>query len=183
MEMGDFKQKLSQAVARLEDDLKKVRTGRAHPDMLDGIRVEAYGTPMPLNQVANVSVPEPQLLQITPFDPQNLEAISEGIRKDEALGMNPSDDGRVVRVNIPPLTEERRAQIAKQLGNNAEEARIVSRNLRQDVLNNFKKQKSAGDITEDDLRSYEKDVQEELDKFNKQVDELVKAKEDEVMKV
>lgn len=183
MEMNEFRQKLDQALSRLEDDLKKVRTGRAHPDMLDSVRVEAYGVLTPLNQVANVTVPEPQLLQITPFDPANLENIAEGIRKDEALGLNPSDDGRVVRVNIPPLTEERRAQIAKQLGVNAEEAKIVSRNLRQDVLNNFKKQKSAGEITEDDLRSYEKDVQDELDKFNKQVDELVKAKEDEVMKV
>lgn len=183
MEMSEFKQKLTQAISRLEDDLKKVRTGRAHPDMLDSVRVEAYGTPMPLNQVANVSVPEPQLLQITPFDPQNLDAIVEGIRRDESLGLNPSDDGRVVRVNIPPLTEERRAQIAKQLGSNAEDARIVSRNIRQDVLNNFKKQKSAGEITEDDLRSLEKEVQEELDKFNKQVDELIRAKEDEVMKV
>lgn len=183
MEIGEFKQKLGQAIARLEDDLKKVRTGRAHPDMLDSVRVEAYGVQTPLNQVANVTVPEPQLLQITPFDPSNIDAVVEGIRKDEALGLNPSDDGRVVRVNIPPLTEERRAQIAKQLGTNAEEARIVSRNLRQDVLNNFKKQKSAGEITEDDLRSYEKSVQEDLDKFNKQVDELVRTKEEEIMKV
>lgn len=183
MEIGEFKQKLGQAIARLEDDLKKVRTGRAHPDMLDSVRVEAYGVQTPLNQVANVTVPEPQLLQITPFDPSNIDAVVEGIRKDEALGLNPSDDGRVVRVNIPPLTEERRAQIAKQLGTNAEEARIVSRNLRQDVLNNFKKQKSAGEITEDDLRTYEKNVQEDLDKFNKQVDELVRTKEEEIMRV
>lgn len=183
MEMNDFRVKLRVALERFEDDLKKVRTGRAHVDMLAGVKVEAYGVATPLNQVANVTVPEAQLLQITPFDPQNLDAIVEGIKKDEALGLNPSDDGRVVRVNIPPLTEERRAQIAKQLGNSAEEARIVSRNLRQDLLNNLKKQKSAGDITEDDLRSYEKEVQEELDRFNKQVDELVKLKEDEVMKV
>jgi ribosome recycling factor len=183
MEMNEFKQKLSLALERLNEDLKKVRTGRAHPDMLDGVRVEAYGVLTPLNQVSNVTVPEPQLLQITPFDPSNLDAIVEGIRKDEGLGLNPSDDGRVVRVNIPPLTEERRAQIAKQLGVNAEDARIVSRNLRQDVLTNFKKQKSAGEITEDDLRAYEKQVQEELDKFNKLVDEAVKVKEEEVMKV
>lgn len=181
--MSEFKSKLKVALERLEDDLKKVRTGRAHVDMLSGVKVEAYGAMTPLNQVANITVPEPQLLQVTPFDPSNLEAIVDGIRKDEALGLNPSDDGRVVRVSIPPLTEERRAQIAKQLGNNAEEARIVSRNLRQDVLNNFKKQKNNGDITEDDLRSYEKEVQDELDGFNKQVDELVRAKEEEIMKV
>jgi ribosome recycling factor len=183
MEMNDFRVKLKAALERLEDDLKKVRTGRAHVDMLAGVRVETYGALTPLNQVANITVPEAQLLQITPFDPQNLDAISEAIRKDEALGLNPSDDGRVVRVSVPALTEERRAQIAKQLGVNAEEARIVSRNLRQDVLTNFKKQKSSGEITEDDLRSSEKEVQEELDKFSKRVDELVKLKEDEVMKV
>ncbi|MDQ5913581.1 MAG: ribosome recycling factor [Patescibacteria group bacterium] len=181
--MNEFKQKLNLAIERLTEDLKKVRTGRAHPDMLDGVRVEAYGVMTPLNQVANVTVPEPQLIQITPFDPSNIDAVTEAIKKDEALGLNPSDDGRVVRVNIPPLTEERRAQIAKQLGTNAEDARIVSRNLRQDLLSGLKKQKSAGEITEDDLRSLEKQVQDELDKFNKQVDELIGAKEAEVMKV
>ncbi len=181
--MNEFRQKLSLALERLGEDLKKVRTGRAHVDMLDGVRVEAYGVLTPLNQVANITVPEPQLIQITPFDPANISAVSEGIKKDEALGLNPSDDGRVVRVNIPPLTQERRAQIAKQLGTNAEDARIVSRNLRQDLMNNLKKQKSAGEITEDDLRSLEKQVQEELDKFNKQVDELIGAKEAEIMKV
>lgn len=183
MELNEFKQKLNLAIERLTEDLKKVRTGRAHPDMLDGVRVEAYGVMTPLNQVANVTVPEPQLIQITPFDPSNIDAVTEAIKKDEALGLNPSDDGRVVRVNIPPLTEERRAQIAKQLGTNAEDARIVSRNLRQDLLSGLKKQKSAGEITEDDLRSLEKQVQDELDKFNKQVDELIGAKEAEVMKV
>lgn len=183
MEMSEFKQKLGQALERLGEDLKKVRTGRAHTDMLDGVRVEAYGVMTALKQVANVTVPEAQLLQITPFDPANITAISEAIRKDEGLGLNPSDDGRVVRVAVPALTEERRAQIAKQLGGNAEDARIVSRNLRQDVLNNFKKQKSAGEITEDDLRSYDKEIQEELNKFNKQVDEMISVKEAEIMQV
>ncbi len=183
MEMSEFKQKLGQALERLGEDLKKVRTGRAHTDMLDGIRVESYGVMTPLNQVANITVPEAQLLQITPFDPSNLAAISEAIRKDEGLGLNPSDDGRVVRAAVPALTEERRTQIAKQLGGNAEDARIVSRNLRQDVLNNFKKQKSAGEITEDDLRSYDKEIQEELNKFNKQVDEMISVKEAEIMQV
>lgn len=183
MDTSEFESKARSAITRLEEELKKVRTGRAHPDMLDGVRVEAYGSQMPLNQVANVTVPEPQLLQITPFDPQNLEAISEAIRKNEGLGLNPSDDGRVVRANIPPLTEERRAQIAKQLGSNAEEARIVLRNLRHEVLNSAKKQKNDGDISEDDLKSLEKSVQESLDKFNKQIEELVKLKEEEVMRV
>ena len=101
------------AVSHFEDELKEVRTGRAHPSMLDGIQVEAYGQKMPLNQVANVVAPEPQMVTVTPFDPTNLQAISAAIRADQSLGLNPSDDGRLVRVPIPPLTEERRKQIVK----------------------------------------------------------------------
>src|SRR5574338_59748 len=96
------KAKFTQAVSHLSEELKKVRTGRAHPSMLDGVMVEAYGTPMPLNQVASVSAPEPQQLQVTPFDPGNLQAISTAIRDNQSLGLNPMDDGRVVRVPIPP---------------------------------------------------------------------------------
>ena len=183
MEISKFKEKAKLAIEHLESDLKKVRTGRAHPDMLDGVKVEAYGVMTPLNQVANITAPEPQLLQITPFDPSNLESIVEAIRKNEGLGLNPSDDGRIVRAAIPSLTEERRVQIAKQLGNNAEDCRIVLRNLRQDTMTHLKKQKSDSEISEDDFKRSEKEVQEELDKFNKEVEEKVKAKEEEIMKV
>lgn len=183
MEYNDFTQKLQLALEHLEENTKKIRTGRAHPDMLAGLKAEAYGQMTPLNQMANITAPEAQLIQITPFDPQNLEAISDAIRKDESLGFNPIDDGRVVRINIPPLNEERRTQIAKQLGTHAEDARIVSRNLRQDLLSNLKKQKTSGDITEDELKTYEKQVQEELDKFNQKIEETVKAKEAEIMAI
>jgi ribosome recycling factor len=103
-----YEARFSAAVAHFEDELKKVRTGRAHPSMLDSVLVEAYGQRMPLNQVANVTAPEAQLLTVTPFDPSNIQIIAAGIRQDQALGLNPSDDGRVIRVPIPPLTEERR---------------------------------------------------------------------------
>ena len=109
------KLKFSQATSHFQDELKKIRTGRAHPAMLDGIMVEAYGSQVPLIQVASITVPEPQLLQITPFDPSNLQAISSAIRDNPSLGLNPADDGRVVRVPIPPLTEERRREYAKVL--------------------------------------------------------------------
>lgn len=183
MEYNDFTQKLELALAHLGDNIKKIRTGRAHPDMLSGLKAEAYGQQTPLNQMANITAPEAQLLQITPFDPQNLDAIVDAIRKDESLGFNPIDDGRVVRINIPALNEERRMQIAKQLGTHAEDARIVSRNLRQDLLTNLKKQKTSGEITEDELKTFEKQVQDELDKFNSKVEEIVKAKESEIMAI
>src|SRR5215469_7354940 len=119
-----YEDKMNQAFDHFEDDLKKVRTGRAHPAMLDGVMVEAYGAKMPLNQVANIVVPEPQQLQVTPFDQANLQAIASAIRDDQSLGFNPSDDGRVVRVPVPSLTTERRSQIAKQLGERVEDCRI-----------------------------------------------------------
>src|SRR5690554_2159956 len=105
-----YEDRIIQAIAHFEDELKKVRTGRAHPDMLSGITVEVYGTNLPLNQAANITAPEPQQLLITPFDPSNVQAITTAIRNDQSLGFNPTDDGRVVRVPVPPLTEERRRQ-------------------------------------------------------------------------
>ena len=104
----EYELKMQAAIEHFEHELAKIRTGRAHPGMLDGIKVVAYGTEMPLNQVANITAPEAQLLQITPFDPSNIQAIAASIRNDQGLGLNPSDDGRVVRVPVPPLTEDRR---------------------------------------------------------------------------
>src|SRR3954470_3158854 len=116
----DAQAKFRQAVERFKDGLKSLRTGRASAGMLDGVSVEAYGVQMPLNQVATVTAPEAQLIQITPFDPNNLQAISNAIRNNQQLGMNPSDDGRVVRVPVPALTEERRREITKQVGQRQE---------------------------------------------------------------
>ena len=115
-DLTPYQKRMTTALEHLEEELKKVRTGRAHPDMLSGVVVEVYGTTMPLNQVATISAPEPQQLLVTPFDLANLQAVVTAIRKNEALGLNPSDDGRNVRVAIPPLTEERRREIVKSLG-------------------------------------------------------------------
>jgi len=179
----DAKSKLTAAVEHFNDEIKKLRTGRAHPSMLDGLMVVAYGTPMPLNQVSNVTAPEAQQLQIMPFDPANIQAISESIRNDQSLGLNPSDDGRVVRVPIPPLTTERRQQIVKQLSEKAEEAHIACRNIRHDVLDEAKKAKSSKDISEDDYARLEKQVEELMAKTKQDIEAAAKEKEQEIMTV
>lgn len=169
------------ALAHFEEELKKVRTGRAHPGMLDSIHVEAYGQKMSLNQVANVTAPEPQLLQITPYDPGTLQAISGAIRADQSLGFNPSDDGRVVRVPVPALTEERRKQIVKQTGEKVEEARIALRNIRQDALKEAKRRKDAKELSEDDVKRVEKEIDKLMTEYQDQIDAAFKAKEKEIL--
>lgn len=181
--VDDAKSKLTNAVNHFHEELKKLRTGRAHPSQLDGIMVVAYGTPMPLNQVSNVTAPEAQLLQITPFDPSNIQAIAEAIRSDQSLGLNPSDDGRVVRVPIPPLTTERRQAIVKQLSEKVEETHIASRNIRHDALDVAKKAKSDKQISEDDFSRVEKQIDELMAKTKADVEAAAKAKEQEIMTV
>lgn len=184
--MFDTKQyetKFSAAVAHFEDELRKVRTGRAHPSMLDGLTIEAYGQPTPLNQVANVVAAEAQMLTITPFDPGNLQAIVAAIRADQSLGLNPSDDGRLVRVPIPALTEERRKQIVKQTSEKVEEARIALRNIRQDALKEAKRLKDAKELSEDDLKRIEKSIDDSMALYNGQLDSAFKDKEKEILTI
>lgn len=178
-----YEDKFSGAVSHFEDELKKVRTGRAHPSMLDGLTVEAYGQPMPLNQVANVVAAEAQMLTITPFDPSNIQVITAAIRADQALGLNPSDDGRIIRVPIPPLTEERRKQIVKQTSEKVEEARIALRNVRQDALKEAKRLKDAKELSEDDLKRVEKSIDDSMATYNGQIDAAFKDKEKEILTI
>lgn len=173
--------KFTQAVSHFKDELKKLRTGRASASMLEGVLVEAYGVEMPLNQMATLSVPEPQLLQITPFDPTNLQAISTAIRNNQSLGMNPSDDGRVVRVPVPPLTEDRRRDIVKQVGQKQEECMIALRNVRRDAIDAVDTAKKAKDIGEDDAKRLEKQVDEAMNQTRNEVEAIAKAKEHEIM--
>lgn len=177
------KQKLTQAVAHFQDDLKKLRTGRASAAMLDGVMVEAYGTPMPLNQVANVTAPEAQLLQITPFDPNNLAVISNAIRDNQSLGLNPSDDGRVVRVQIPPLTEERRREITKQVGSKLEDTMIAMRGIRHEALDVIDKAKKDKEIGEDEAKRLSGQVEDAMNASKSEADSVAKAKEQEIMTV
>ena len=136
--------KLQAAIQHFEAETKKLRTGRAHPSMLEGLVAEAYGQPMPLIQLATVTAPESQLLQISPFDPATLQAIVTAIRDNHSLGMNPTDDGRIIRVPIPALNEERRKQIVKQLGEKVEECMIAMRGVRRDTMTELDQAKKTG---------------------------------------
>lgn len=179
----DAKSKLQAAVARFSEEVKKLRTGRAHASMLDGIMVEVYGASMPLNQTANVTAPEAQLLQITPFDPSNIQKINDAIRKNEGLGLNPVDDGRVIRLQVPPLTTERRQQIVKLLSEKTEECFIGMRNIRHDALDKAKQAQKDKTMSEDDLKRLEKQVDELMAKTKVEIDAVAKAKEQEIMTV
>ena len=178
-----YEDRFSAAVVHFEDELKKVRTGRAHPSMLDSLHIEAYGQKMPLNQVANVVAAEAQMLTITPFDAGNLQAIVSAIRADQSLGLNPSDDGRLVRVPIPALTEERRKQIVKQTSEKVEEARIALRNIRQDALKEAKRLKDAKEISEDDQKRFEKGIDDSMTTYNAAIDAAFKEKEKEILTI
>jgi ribosome recycling factor len=181
--IANVKQKLAQVTLHFEEELKKIRTGRAHPAMLDSLMVKAYGVLMPLKQLATISAPEGQLLQVSPFDPANIGVINDAIREDQTLGLNPMDDGRVVRVPIPPLSTERRQEIVKQLGEKVEDAMIAARNARHEGLDEAKKAKATKQIGEDDYIRIEKQVDDLMFKNKQQVDMLASNKEKEIMTV
>lgn len=182
-DLKSYEVKFNQSIERLNTELKKIRTGRAHPDQLAGIKVEVYGTSMPLNQVANVTAPEAQMLLITPFDINNIEKITAAIRADQALGFNPSDDGRVVRVPVPSLTEERRKMLVKQINEKIEETKISLRGIRQDAFKDLKRKKDAKELSEDDMRRFEKQIDEQMSQFNAQLEEVFKSKEKEILTI
>jgi ribosome recycling factor len=179
----EAKKKFGAALEHYHEQLKTLRTGRASASMLDAVMVEVYGQSMPLNQVANVIAPEAQLLQITPFDPSNLQKIASAIRDNPSLGMNPSDDGRVVRVPVPALTEERRREIVKQLGSKQEDAMIAVRNIRHDAMDAIDAAKKDKSIGEDDAKRLSSQVEDAMQKARTDVEAASKAKEAEIMKV
>ena len=176
----EVKSKLASATEHFKAELGKIRTGRAHPGMLDGILVEVYGQAMPLKAVASISAPEAQLLQVTPFDPNNLKAISDAIRDNQSLGLNPADDGRVVRIQIPPLTEETRQQMTKIVHQKLEEAMIAARNARHEAMRKADDDKTMG---KDDRFRLEKQIDELLTKQKSEAEDLAKAKEQEILTV
>jgi ribosome recycling factor len=178
-----YEDKFSAVIGHFGEELKKIRTGRAHPGQLDGIKVEVYGTVMPLNQTANITAPEAQMLLITPFDPGNIPAISAAIRADQSLGFNPSDDGRVVRVPVPPLTEERRKMLVKHPSENVEEPKIALRNIRQDAQKETKRKKESRELSEDDVRRVEKMIDTSMAEAAAQLEELFKVKEKDILTI
>jgi len=183
MDVKQYEEKMKLALEHFREELKKVRTGRASASMLDGVMVTAYGTQMPLNQVANVTAPEAQLIQITPFDPSNIQAIASAIRDNPTLGLNPSDDGRVVRVPIPALTEERRREYVKSLGGKVEDCMVTLRSIRHDAMDAVSNAKKDKQIGEDDAKRLEKQVDDAMGRVKTEVDAASKAKETEIMTI
>jgi ribosome recycling factor len=175
-------ERMDKALVALGHEFGGVRTGRASGSILDKVTVEYYGTQTPLKQIASVSAPEPQLVLVSPYDKSALNAIEKAIRSAD-LGFNPSNDGVVIRVPFPPLTEERRKELVKLCKHYAEEARVAVRNIRRDVNDHLKHQEKDHDISEDELRRLEGEVQKTTDAHIAEIDEMVKHKEAEIMEV
>ena len=178
----EFEEELAKAVKHYEGELSSVRAGRANPHILDKILVDYYGTPTPINHMANVSVPEARQLLISPWDISNVKNISKAILASD-LGLTPTDDGRVIRLNFPMLTEERRRDLVKQTRKLVEDTKVICRNSRRDAIEQLKKLKKDGAITEDAEVGYEKDVQKKLDETSARIDKLMDEKEKEIMQV
>ncbi|MFC4023121.1 ribosome recycling factor [Oceanobacillus longus] len=180
--MNQMEEKMKQAIQAFSKSLASVRAGRANPSLLDSIYVDYYGASTPLNQLATIGAPEARLLTITPYDKTVLSDIERAIQIAN-LGVSPSSDGNIIRLNIPALTEERRKDLVKVVGKYSEEARIQVRNIRRDTNDNLKKLEKSGDITEDDLRGFQDDVQKSTNDHISQIDEIAKNKEKEILEV
>ena len=174
--------KMEKAVESTKDKFASIRAGRANVSMLDGITVDAYGAPSPLSQIGTLSAPEARLLTIDPGDKSLIPAIEKAIQQAN-LGLNPSNDGRIIRLSVPELTEERRKEYVKMVRKEAEEGKVAIRNIRKDVNNKLRKSEKDSEITEDDLKSGEDSVQKLTDKFTKLVDEALDKKEKELTTV
>lgn len=178
----ELRQNLDKTVEFLIGEISTIHTGRASASLVDGIDLEVYGSKMPLKQVANISVTDSKSISIQPWDKSNLPFIEKAIRESD-LGLSPVNDGNVIRLNIPELTQERRKEYVKVAKEKAEDARVSVRNLRRDFLEFYKKQKNEGVISENDLFAKEKEVQSIVDEYNKKVDEIIAQKEKELLEV
>ncbi|GAP08250.1 MAG TPA: ribosome recycling factor [Anaerolinea thermolimosa] len=170
------------ALQSLEEDLAGIRTGRASPALVERLQVEYYGVPTPLMQLASISVPEARVLLIRPFDASSLKAIERAILASE-LGLTPNNDGKAIRLNIPPLTEERRRELVKVVNNRLEEARVAVRNVRRDLMKELREFEKEKLISEDDLKKAEEELQKATDRFIQEIDEVGQRKEKEIMEV
>ncbi len=177
-----LKDKISKTISVLKTDLNTVRAGRANAALLDQISVDYYGVSTPLKQLANISVPDPRTLLIAPFDPKCVSDIEKAINMSN-IGINPSNDGKSIRLVIPQVTEERRKELTKVIKKMGEEAKVAARNLRRDGNDSLKKQEKAGELTEDDLKDELDSVQKLTDKAMKEIDEIVSQKEKELMEL
>ncbi|NBA38779.1 ribosome recycling factor [Enterococcus hirae] len=180
--MTEAKEKMQKVAQNLQRELGQIRAGRANASLLDRITVNYYGAPTPLNQMASIQIPEARVLMITPFDKSILQDVEKAIMASD-IGISPTNDGNVIRLIIPQLTEERRKELAKDVKKEAENAKIAVRNIRRDAIDEYKKQQKNGDITEDDLRGLEKEVQKLTDESIKEVDKIASDKEQELLEV
>ena len=180
--MDTAKQKMNKTKDVLRADLMAIRAGRANPQLLDRITVDYYGTPTPLTQMANISAPEPRLLQISLWDTKMLSAVEKAILKSD-LGLTPSNDGKIIRLVLPDLTEERRKELTKVVRKNAEEAKVAVRAIRRDAMEQFKRLKKDSAITEDDQKKAEDDIQKLTDAAVKDIDKICSDKEKEILDV
>ena len=177
-----FEEKMQKTMHSLAGEFGSIRAGRANPHVLDKIRVDYYGTPTPIQHMANVSVPEARQIMISPWDVSNVKNISKAILASD-LGLTPTDDGKVIRLNFPMLTEERRRELVKNTKKLVEETKVVCRNARRDAIEELKKLKKDSAITEDEEASLEKDVQKKLDETSAKIDKMMEEKEKEIMQV
>lgn len=166
----------------LKENLNTVRAGRANPALLDKVTVNYYGSPTPLKALANISVPDPRTLLVSPFDPKSISDIERGINEAN-IGINPANDGKVIRLVIPQLTEERRKELTKVVKNYGEESKVAVRNLRRDVNDELKKMQKDGELTEDDLKDELEDTQKKIEKAIKEIDQIIADKDKELMEV
>ena len=180
--INDMAEKMNKSLETFKQELTRIRTGRASLSLLDGIKVEAYGSVMPLNQVGTLTIPESRQIAIQPWDPQVMASIEKAILKSE-LGLTPVSDGKVIRINIPQLTEERRKELVKVVKKIAEEYRVAVRNHRRDAIDSFKKQKKNKEISEDEQFKLQDEAQKETDSYIAKIDEVALEKENEVMEV
>lgn len=180
--LDDAKDRMQGAINSLKEDLNGYRTGRAAPQLVEKLMVEMYGSEMPLYQMASISVPEAQQLAIKPYDPSAISAIERAIMTSD-IGIMPNNDGKIIRLNMPRLTEQRRRELTKLVGNRIEDAKVAVRNVRRDVLGDMRDMQKESMITEDDLHRGQDDLQELTDKFVKQIDTIGKEKEAEIMEV
>ena len=180
--MKNAETKMEKTISALKSDLSAIRAGRANPAILDRVTVEYYGVPTPIQQVGTIAVPEARTITIQPWDMSILSDIEKAILKSD-VGITPNNDGKVIRLNFPPLTEERRKELVKGISKRGEECKVALRNVRRDALEGFKNQKKDGEITEDDLKDLETKIQKLTDKFVGLVDSIIADKEKEIMEV
>ena len=180
--LADVERRMTSTLEAMKRDMASIRTGRASLAILDGVRVEYYGSESPLNQVATLSIPEPSLIMAQPWDPTAIEAIEKAVLKAD-LGLNPSNDGKVIRIPVPPLTEERRVQLAKKVHQIGEEGKTALRQVRRDGNDKIKALEKGKEISQDDERRAHDDVQKQIDRFSGEIDDLVKKKEKEILEV